>query len=312
MPPDHHRATEDRVLRAALKRLPGTAIRAALIGTGIRESRTPGMHMAEGARLGLDYAYALLDFDVLDVSEDAVGDLIRLAADEGYAGLNITHPFKQGIIPHLDRLSAEAAAIGAVNTVVFEGGHSVGHNTDCWGFVESFRTEMDGADLSRVLLLGAGGAGRAVAQALEILGADKVDIFDLDAGRSTGLAAEINARSGRTRARSVDDLVQAATRVSGAVNTTPVGMAKYPGVPLPRSALRSDLWIADVVYFPAETELLSTARAAGCRTMPGNGMAVLQAVRAFELITGRKADRSAMFRHFALAARGNAELVGME
>ena len=119
--------------------------------------------------------------------------VLELAARHGLAGLNVTHPFKQSIIPHLDELSAEAAAIGAVNTIVFADGKAIGHNTDCWGFAEAFRSAMQGARLDRVLLIGAGGAGKAVARALCDLGARHIDIFDLDPERSTNLAASLNS-----------------------------------------------------------------------------------------------------------------------
>ncbi len=267
--------------------------------------------MAEGARLGIDYAYSLIDFDALGLPAEALEEVLGEAARRGFAGLNITHPFKQSVIPHLDFLSTDAGAIGAVNTVVFEAARTVGHNTDCWGFAESFRTEMQGADLSRVLLLGAGGAGRAVAYALSELGANQIEIFDLDAERSNGLAARLNSRSGSRRAFVARDVEEAAAAASGIVNTTPVGMAKYPGTPIPARAMRPDLWIADIIYFPAETELLRAAAAAGIRTMSGRGMAIFQAVKAFELITGRPPDLDAMSRHFDSVPE-NAGLPGID
>ena len=254
------------------------------------------MHMAEGARLGLDYSYALLDFDRLQLPPAAIGTVVELARDHGLAGLNVTHPFKQSIMGALDELSPEAAEIGAVNTVVFKAGRAVGFNTDCWGFAESFRRKMQGAKLGSVLLLGAGGAGKAVARALVDLGAEQIEIFDLDPAKAASLAARI-AGTGSAHARAVHDLT-AVERVDGVVNATPVGMAKYPGTPLAPHLLRRDLWVADIVYFPAQTELLRSADIAGSRTLSGEGMAIFQAVKAFELITGHTPDAAAMARHF--------------
>lgn len=291
----------DAVFRVALDAHPRAKLRAALIGSGIRESRTPGMHMAEGARLGLDYSYVVIDFDEQGLPKAAAEDMVKVAAAHGLAGFNVTHPFKQSIVRQLDELSSEAAAIGAVNTVVFAEGKATGHNTDCWGFAESFRSEMKGADTARVLLLGAGGAGRAVARALQDLGAGRIDVFDVDRQRSVGLAANVNAARRGVRAAVAEDVVTAARLATGIVNTTTVGMAKYPGIPLPVDALRPDLWVADIVYFPARTALLDAAATVGSRTMAGKSMAVLQAVRAFELITCRRPDSQAMFRHFASA-----------
>ena len=187
------------------------------------------MHMAEGARLGLDYSYSLLDFDALGLPASTLKTVLHEAAARGFLGLNVTHPFKQSVIPHLDALSPESAAIGAVNTIVLEDNRSVGHNTDCWGFAESFRSEMTSAKLDRVLLLGAGGAGKAVAHALRELGANEIEIFDLDPQTATDLAAGLNSGRGSLRASVVSDVTVAAASVSGIVNTTPVGMAKYPG-----------------------------------------------------------------------------------
>jgi shikimate dehydrogenase len=273
-------------------------LRAGLVGRGIQGSRTPHMHQAEGRRLGLRYGYDLLDFDRLGLEDAALGNVVRAAAEHGYAGLNVTHPFKQGVLACLDEISADAAAIGAVNTVVFRAGKAIGHNTDCWGFAESFRRGMGDVPLGRVLLLGAGGAGMAVGRALLELGAGHVATVDTSPGRAAALAGSLGAQFGMARATAIADLSREAGVADGLVNTTPVGMAKYPGMPVPRRALRRDLWVADIVYFPAETELLRAAGAIGSRTLPGRGMAIFQAVKAFELFTGRVPDAAHMSDHF--------------
>ncbi len=260
------------------------------------------MHMLEGARLGIDYSYTLVDFDHAQLPPTAVGTVVQLAREYGLAGLNVTHPFKQSIIAELDELSSEAADIGAVNTVVFRAGKAVGYNTDCWGFAESFRRGMQGVSLGAVLLLGAGGAGKAVARALVDLGADRIDVFDLDSAKAGALAASIVSGACPARASAVHDLAEAAVQADGVVNASPVGMAKYPGSPLPVHLLRRELWVADIVYIPAETELLRSALALGSRTLPGQGMAIFQAVKAFELITGCKPDAAEMSRHFYVPA----------
>ena len=261
------------------------------------------MHVAEGRRLGLDYAYDLLDFDRLELADDALPRVLRAAAAAGCAGLNVTHPFKQSVLPWLDAVAPEAEAIGAVNTVVFREGRATGHNTDCFGFAESFRREMAGAALDRVLLLGAGGAGAAVGQALLGLGAASIAVFDVEGGRARALALRLAAQPGAGGARVVVDLAAAAREADGLVNATPVGMAKYPGLPLPADCLRPGLWVADVIYFPATTALIAAATRSGCRTLPGRGMAIHQAVRAFELITGRPPDPDAMAAHFDAQGR---------
>jgi shikimate dehydrogenase len=268
-----------------------------LVGRGIESSRSPVMHEREGARLGMDYTYRLIDFDQLGLADAAIGEVIASAEEFGFSGLNVTHPFKQGVIPFLTDLSTEASAMGAVNTVVFRDGRRTGHNTDSWGFAESFRACMTGCSLANVLQFGAGGAGAAVAYALLELGAERLRVFDTSPARAEHLAERLSARfSGRVIAPT--EVGPAFERATGVVNTTPVGMVKYPGVPFAPNLLSPQHWVAEIIYFPAETELLKLARQLGCRTLSGLGMAVNQAVRAFELFTGVQPDRAAMARYF--------------
>lgn len=270
-----------------------------LIGAGIQASRSPALHEVEGRLQGLSYQYRLIDLETLGLTAAALPELLTAARRFGCAGCNITHPCKQAVIPLLDDLSADARAIGAVNTVVFgPDGKTTGHNTDWSGFYESFDRELSDAPRVLVVQLGAGGAGSAVAHALLTAGVEHLRIFDIDGGRAAGLAADLNRRFGR-RAEAIDDPAAAVAAADGLVNTTPVGMVGHPGMPVPRDWLRPSLWVADVVYFPLETELLRTARAAGCRTMDGGMMAVSQAVGAFRLFTGIEPDADRMIRHFA-------------
>ena len=270
-----------------------------LVGRGIQLSRSPAMHEREAARVGLSCAYVLIDFDALRLADGDLGAAIDAAALTGFHGINVTYPFKQGIMPLLDEVAADAEAIGAVNTVVF-GKRRVGHNTDCWGYAESFRAAMAGASLDHVVLVGAGGAGSAVAHALIGLGARRISIVDADAGRAQELAGRL--AGAEASAIAMVDIAQTLAEADGIVNTSPVGMAKHPGTPFDTRYLASSQWVSDVIYFPQETELLRRARAIGCRTLPGIGMAIGQAARAFELFTGRAADMAAMAGHFEAAA----------
>lgn len=171
-----------------------------LVGRGIQSSRTPRMHELEGARLGLFYNYVLVDFDQLGLPDHDLGAILKSARARGFAGLNVTHPFKQAVIAHLDALAPEAEAIGAVNTIVFGGSGAVGHNTDSWGFAESFREGMADAPLQRIVQFGAGGAGAAVAYALRELGAGELSVIDTDGARATALCAAMATRfPGRIR-----------------------------------------------------------------------------------------------------------------
>ena len=274
-----------------------------LIGAGIQASRTPAMHERQGDRLGLRYLYRLIDLDVLGVGAEALPDLLRAAERMGFAGLNITHPCKQAVIAHLTELSDDARAIGAVNTVVLDGGRRIGHNTDWLGFAESFRRGMPDVPKRAVVLLGAGGAGVAVAHAALTLGVESLAVFDVDRARSAALAEALNLRFGAGRAHAGEDLAHAMANADGLIHATPTGMAAHPGLPLPVALLAPRHWVVEIVYFPLQTELLRAARARGCRTLDGGGMAVFQAFEAFRLFTGRTPDADDMLRHFAELGR---------
>jgi shikimate dehydrogenase len=266
------------------------AFQMGLIGRGIQLSRTPAMHMAEAQMQGLTCRYDLIDTDV-DGDIPLAARLDR-AENDGFAGLNITYPYKQEVMALLDEVSASSQRVGAVNTVVFRDGRRFGHNTDHWGFCESFRRGLPDAKRGNVLLIGAGGAGGAVAHALSDLGAGCVLIADARPDAAVALAKAIRAAGGQARA--VPEPTLAAAGADGIVNATPVGMAKLPGVPLDTACLAAHQWVADIVYFPLETALLKAARAVGCQVLSGEGMAIFQAVRAFELFTGRPADPDRM------------------
>jgi shikimate dehydrogenase len=265
-----------------------------LIGSGIGPSLSPALHEREAAELGLHYCYRRWDLDDLGEPPSAVGELLARARAEGYRGLNITHPCKQLVLDHLDEIDSDAAALGAVNTVVFDGTRAIGHNTDHSGFARSLQRGLPDVALDRVLLLGAGGAGAAVAHALLGLGAGEVRIVDLDADRAAELAASLPERA-VTGGRLDDELDKA----DGLVHATPTGMAAHPGLPVPAALLRPEMWVADVVYRPLATELVVTARQRGCRVLDGGGMAVFQAVDAFRLFTGLEPNAERMLRHFA-------------
>jgi shikimate dehydrogenase len=264
-----------------------------LIGAGIDASRSPAMHEEEAAAHGLRCVYQRIDLDRLGLTAEVLPELLTAAERMGFAGLNVTHPCKQTVIPLLTGLSEEARAIGAVNTVVFDGGRRIGHNTDWLGFRQSVRDRLPGAGVGRIVQLGAGGAGAATGYAALDLGARELILVDTMHERACSLANRLAAAfSGRVRAeRDVNAALQDA---DGLIHATPTGMAGYPGLPLPAALLRADLWVAEVVYFPLETELLRVARQAGCRTLDGGGMAVQQAAEAFRLFTGLQADAARM------------------
>ena len=273
---------------------------AGLLGQGVGPSLTPELHEREAARQGVRYVYKTVDLRDDRLGTDRLRALLGAAVELGFDGLNVTHPVKRAVVPLVDEVSARVAALGALNTVVVRDGRTVGHNTDVTGFTAAFRDGMADVELGDVLLLGAGGAGAAVAHALGALGVRRLLVADPD---KEHLEAVVRSLAGtgtgmRVAAVGVRDLPDALGRVAGMVNASPVGMADHPGAPVDTRLLHPGLWVADIVYRPLDTPLLRAARDRGCRTLSGAGMAVHQAADAFELITGRPADRAAMFRDF--------------
>jgi shikimate dehydrogenase len=256
-----------------------------LIGSGIGGSLTPAMHEEEGRQLGLQYVYRRIDLDALKLDVAALPEILVAAERMGYNGLNVTYPCKQQIIPLLDELSADARALGAVNT-------------DWSGFARAFQRGLPDVSLERVVQLGAGGAGAAVAHAALTMGARTLTLFDVDAARTSQLADELQQRFPSATVRAGESLADALAQAQGLIHATPTGMAKLPGLPLPAELLHGGLWVADIVYFPIRTALLQAAEAVGCRTLSGGGMAVYQAVDAFRIFTGLEPDAERMFAYF--------------
>jgi shikimate dehydrogenase len=277
---------------------PAAKVLIGLIGSGIGRSLTPAMHEEEARQHGLTLFDQLIDLEHERLGVEVLPTLLSALRTIGFAGFNVTHPCKQAILPLLDELSDSARAIGAVNTVVVRDGRLIGHNTDSSGWEWAFRRALPQADLSQVVLLGAGGAGAAIAHALLRLGALRLLILDTEPARAAALASRLERTYGSGRVEHATDLSRALERARGLVHATPTGMAHSPGLPLPAALLRPELWVSEIVYFPLATELVKAARAAGCVTLDGGGMAVGQAVEAFRLFTGRDADATRVERHF--------------
>lgn len=275
-----------------------------LIGEHLGTSLSPAIHEAEAMALGL----AGFSYQRLDTAQGPLttpGAMLFDALDQGFRGFNVTHPWKQEIIAHLDALAPEAKALGAVNTVVLTEGRTIGHNTDYSGFLSGLRRTLPpGTAASNVVLFGAGGAGSAVAQALIDFGATTLHIIDPDAGRRESLRELLlAARTGQPEITIIAGGPEHATawirEADGVVNATPIGMEHLPGAPFDLSLLRGTQWVADVIYRPVETELLLAAAAAGCQRVGGTTMLIEQAADTFVLLTGVEPDRERMRAHLA-------------
>lgn len=282
---------------------------AGLIGGGIAASFTPALHEQQADALGLSYSYQLIDLDALGLAAEDAGRLLGEAQRMGFSGVNVTHPCKQVVIPYLDELEPAAAALGAVNAVVFSGGRAIGHNTDQPAFKESLAAGVPVEDKYDVVVVGAGGAGAAVANATLELGTAQLTIIDIERERARSLADALSTRFPQAIIRGLGQpaLADALDGADGLIHATPTGMASHPGMPLDPQLLQAHTWVADIVYRPLNTALLRAARERGCKTVDGAGMAVIQAALSFELFTGLEPERERMYSAFEALARAEIE-----
>jgi shikimate dehydrogenase len=273
-----------------------------LIGAPIAHSASPAMHERAAEALGLRGHYQLIEV----AGADAAGLSLMLEGVRrlGFAGVNVTFPYKEAVVPLLDELAPTAATMGAVNTVVVKNGRLIGHNTDTTGFARAVTPLLAPAG-NAVAVIGTGGVGKAIAFALASLEVTDLRIFDSEPARAEKLAALLARHGGARVARSVEDALDGAT---GLVNGTPVGMLPNRDTPVPATLLRENLWVADAVYSPLITPLLAAARAKGARIMTGRELAIYQAADAFELFTGLAPSTEVMGEAFdeVMAARSAA------
>jgi shikimate dehydrogenase len=254
-----------------------------LIGAPIAHSASPAMHEWAAEALGAHCHYQLIE--VAGAGREELRLLFDGVRRLGFAGVNVTFPYKEAVVSLLDELSPGARAIGAVNTVVVRGGRLIGYNTDTTGFGRAVTELVRDPAQSRVAVIGAGGVGRAIAFALAETGVSEIRIFDTDRVKAQQLAAQLKSHGEVRAAGSVEDAMRGAT---GVVNGSPVGMLPNRGTPVPDALLHKGMWVADAVYTPLWTPLLNAAKAKGAEVMTGRELAIYQAADAFELFTGLK------------------------
>jgi shikimate dehydrogenase len=270
-----------------------------LIGAPIAHSASPAMHERAADALGVRCHYQLIE--VAGAGREELRTLLEGVRRLGFAGVNVTFPYKEMVVDLLDELSSDAAAMGAVNTVLVCNDRLVGHNTDSTGFAKAATDLVEESKQGTVAVIGAGGVGRAIAFALADLGVAEIRIFDANRAKAENLAKLLRTRSGAVVATSVADALLGAV---GLVNATPVGMLPGRGTPVPAALLHDGLWVADAVYSPLWTPLLTDAKARNARTMTGRELAIHQAAGAFELFTGLTPSIDVMGNAFDRAMAG--------
>jgi shikimate dehydrogenase len=231
-----------------------------------------------------------------DVAPDGLGDAVRGARAMGWAGFNCSLPHKVAVVEHLDELAESASVIGAVNTVVHRDGRLIGENTDGKGFIDALGTVVDPAGKSLVLL-GAGGAARAIAVEAALAGASEITIVNRDPGRGSELAAMVGERTpARAELAGWERTFQVPDGTDILVNATSVGL--FPDVDarldVDVETLRPGLIVADVIPNPPRTRLIADAEERGCTVLDGLGMLVNQGAIAIRLWTGVDPDRAVM------------------
>lgn len=276
---------------------------AGLIGYPLGHSISPVIHNAAYAAMGLDLLY-----DAWSTPPDEIGAAIERLRGPDYLGLQVTVPHKQAVMPFLDELDVTSQAIGAVNTIAKRDGRLIGHNTDRGGYIRSLREAGCEPAGQHVLILGYGGAQRAVAFGLAEAGAASIAIAGRRPDGIATAAAQLRAVSSVpvTEVASGEEALAGATETATLiVNCTPLGMRHTDSEgasPLPGHLLRPGQWVSDAVYNPLETALLRLAREAGARPVDGLGMLLFQAVEAIEIWTGRRDVPVGEMRRAALSA----------
>jgi len=266
----------------------GSTTVAAVIGDPVRHSRSPAILNAAFAAAGLDWTFA-----AFEVPRGRGAEAAAAVRSLGLGGLSVTMPHKQEVIASLDRLTGDAEALGAVNCIERDGETLVGHNTDGAGFLAGLAAEEFDPSGARCVVLGAGGASRAVVLALAGAGAAEVVVVNRTPDKAL-VAAALAGRAGRTAGpESLGDALASADLL---VNATPVGMADGDQSPVDPSLIRPALVVSDLVYHPADTPLMESARQAGAKAHNGLGMLVGQAAVAFGIWTGGQAPVAEMAR----------------
>ena len=271
---------------------PDKDFKTGLLGRDLQGSLSPSLHNEGFRAAGVSGHYQPIDFTERGLADDELSDILEQLVKQGFAGVNVTHPFKTKILPLLDEISDDAARLGAVNTVVIRDGRTAGHNTDWMGFRAQLASLKKSAD--PVLVMGAGGAGRAVLYALQQAETGPVLLFDPDPAQATATLEHF----ADPNMSLVSDIKSAAGQAGLLINASPVGMHGKGGLPLAADLVRPNHRIAEVVYFPVETAFVKLAKERGCDLATGDIMCLHQAIAAFDLMTGLAADATAMTRHF--------------
>jgi shikimate dehydrogenase len=266
-------------------------LRLGLIGDNIAASQSPRLHRLAGAQSGLDVTYDRL---VPVAIGQGFEEVLETAERDGLRGVNITYPYKERVVPLVQVNDPVLAAIGAVNTVIFDPAGRRGHNTDYTGFKAAYAQVRGTRDPGVVLMIGTGGVGRAVAFGLADLGARALRLVDRDPVKAEALAGDLSRVFPDLTIELARDAEVAAREADGLVNCTPVGMVRYEGTSLAANAMEGASWAFDAVYTPRDTRFLADAAGAGLAILSGWELFFYQGVHAWQHFAGRPLDEGAL------------------
>lgn len=266
-------------------------VKLGLIGDNIAASRSPALHRIAGRLSGLNVSYDLLKPAELGQSFENV---LAWAEASGYRGLNITYPYKERVVAHLDVRDPAVRAISACNTVLFGAGQPVGWNTDYSGFMAAYRHGFGDMRPGVVAMAGSGGVGRAIAFALCQLRTAELRLFDIDPAKSQALAKALGILSAGTTVIVAGTIEEATRGADGLVNSTPIGMVGIGGSPFPQATIAGRRWAFDAVYTPVDTPFILAAREAGLELLSGYELFFYQGVDAFRHFTGKDVPEPAL------------------
>lgn len=271
-------------------------VRLGLLGNNIGRSRAKNLHEMLGEMYGLDVSYQPMD--LAGKPDVNIAEELQRCRREEYTGVNVTHPYKKEAIKSVTLMEGFPTGLTSVNTVIFDGEKMFADNTDYTGCVRAFKDSFgENFKPGKVLMLGAGGVGVAIACAMRELGATELVISDLNQQSAAELVAQLGDGSMTIRLAG-DDIVEETRSADGLINATPIGMFQYPGCAFEKTAVSSQKWAFDAVYTPENTEFLDICRKNDIATLSGFKLFLFQGLDAFERFAGYIPDAKEVEKEF--------------
>lgn len=269
-------------------------IKLGLIGKNINTSQAPDIHYKLGELFNIPLTYEL--FDLKDRDDNYLSELILNIQNKGFAGVNITFPFKETVMQFADKINQSSSYVKSTNTLLFKK-KIIAENTDYTGFLRNYLFHFNDTKPGEILVIGGGGVGRAITFALGSLDVSHIYLLELDCNRASNLIKELKIANINSSLIKVDDLKSIIKQVDGIINCSPIGHHDFPGCPLGELKPNDFHWIFDAVYTPAKTKLIKKGEEAGSKVISGIDLFIFQALNAFLLFTEKKIPKDKLSHH---------------